>query len=680
MQSLQQLFIAGNGLKGDLNIFEMPKLRILNINTNKFTGTLAPSIRFHPFEVLDISFNQITGYMKINSVEKRVSLSADVNRLSGTVNSDVIDTFESVNVISGNSISCNTLPKIDIAYTSSPFFAECNTRYVFFSIIIWTLTLGGFLLICAINYKNTFKCANLWLNQYKFCVKTEGNLAAFPKSIQFIFSLQKLQKLMLLTSLCIIAVLIVIYSGFEFSKNSKADYRVQYEKYDYAFSGVFLKSVSPAAILLIVFMLASFVFVYIVYRVFLSEMAVLYHATIFFRYNIVSTPTKNQVFFKYLLLSLFLCISLAINVAFVYGLSHTEEVLPLQIAFVCVNSLYKDYVSNKFLSYIRNKSHLTKKEADLFHAIVITFAVIINPCLATLVIDTDCFYYYFFNRSVINVSYPNQFCGFIDIRTGKCAVISEYLIPSSFIPPFLYGHHCRDAVLGNYIPVIILSCALNSFVYPFWYNYKTSGIQSLNTQTVLFTFSFDSRKLVFISHLLEGIIFDLVLMILFGIVYPLCLLFLLIDASSRIYLLIRCVVLYITLHQRTIYNNPELCKGNSDYLEDIISDAVVSAPYLIWPGLGAASIIFGFYLFDMAYDTKDNDLGAPITLLILSSIFFVVMCVIFYMIKAKTYADLATRVESANEIQSQYESRLSNEIVGVELQAIENPICIPTSK
>jgi hypothetical protein len=46
---------------------------------------------------------------------------------------------------------------------------------------------------------------------------------------------------------------------------------------------------------------------------------------------------------------------------------------------------------------------------------------------------------------------------------------------------------------------------------------------------------------------------------------------------------------------------------------------VIIAPYLILLFFGSASVIFGLYFFDMAWDTTTKDLGdlsAPIALLV----------------------------------------------------------------
>jgi hypothetical protein len=688
MRTLKRLYIAGNGLSGNLETFEMPKLTTLIISSNRFTGTLATNIKYHKFEVFDISSNQITGYLNTNGTNYDHSeFRGDINRFSGPVNSNAMnEEYAIVEVLSGNSISCNTLPSDDPIYTESVLFSDCETRQVFFSIIIWCIALGFALVIGVINCKVVFKHVLLWVQQYKLSLAAEIIQSLFPRTIHIILSMQKLHKVVSITSLSVIVALVAIYSGFEFSENSNKDYKVQFEKYNYAFSGIFLKSVSPAVVLYVIFTFLSMISVYIVYRVFLIDWAVESYATIFIRPQADSSLTgKRYNFGRYFVLFLFLSCSLSINVAYVYGLTKTEDVLPLQLGFFICNSLYHYYGSNWFLAYLSRKARLAKIESAMFHATIMTFSEIINPCLATLVIDSNCFRDYWFTRAAIDASYSYSFCDNFDISLQTCLTTLDLQRPSSFTPPFIYGHQCRDRVFGNYIPIIFLSCAFNTFVYPILYFCLTSGVKSLSSKTVIFSFLFDSRGLVFedtIVHFIEGIIFNLLLMILFGIAYPLCFVLLVIDITSRIYLLIRRLLLYIELCQRTMNNNIQLDKENSQYLENLVSDAVLITPYLIWPGLGAASFIFGLYIFDMAWDTEDNEFGAPIVLLLLTIISYVLIFAMFFKAKAKIEAnfmaqyhignlidDKATIISSIDQSQTVRCSALD-----IDLRITENPI------
>ena len=134
MISLETLQLAGNGLRGDISKFDMPRVNVFSISGNKFRGELPSSIKNNRFEVFDISNNQITGYLDMDissaspansSADTDVSVSsdgsttfrADVNRLSGRLNLDPISTFNDVSVLDGNLCSCKSLPSFDEGYS-----------------------------------------------------------------------------------------------------------------------------------------------------------------------------------------------------------------------------------------------------------------------------------------------------------------------------------------------------------------------------------------------------------------------------------------------------------------------------------------------------------------------------------------------------------------------------------
>ena len=91
MISLETLQLAGNGLRGDISKFDMPRVNVFSISGNKFRGELPSSIKNKSFEVFDISNNQITGYLDMDiSSASPANSSADTDV---SVSSDGTTTF-----------------------------------------------------------------------------------------------------------------------------------------------------------------------------------------------------------------------------------------------------------------------------------------------------------------------------------------------------------------------------------------------------------------------------------------------------------------------------------------------------------------------------------------------------------------------------------------------------------
>ena len=112
----------GNGLRGDIGKFDMPKVKSFSIAGNKFRGELPLNLRNNSFEVFDISNNQVKGYLDVDIVSafgnksRSTTYRADVNRLSGRLTLDSIATFTDVSVLDGNLSSCETIPSSDDEY------------------------------------------------------------------------------------------------------------------------------------------------------------------------------------------------------------------------------------------------------------------------------------------------------------------------------------------------------------------------------------------------------------------------------------------------------------------------------------------------------------------------------------------------------------------------------------
>jgi len=671
MSLLEKLYVSGNNLKGNLENFKMDNLSVLNINSNRFTGTLSQSFKAHAFTVVDISTNRITGYFDIRMSNGKM-VHAAVNRLSGPLKNSVIETFQNVDILSGNSMSCDTLPKNDISYSDNLLLSnECETRALLSAIVVWCFTLSVVVIIVFVYNKRVVNDLFIWFRLYKNIFHVDTVRLGFPNTIQMIVSFEKFSKLIVLISVPVVILLLFLYIGFEVSENSNTLYKTQFEKYNYAFSGVFLKSVSPAFALLGIFVTTCLLFVYIIYRTFFLDWAVLANAHLYLR-QIKSIKYAINRYWIFIVL-VWICFSFLINIGYVILLSQTVYTFPLQIGYVVCTSLYFTYGGRGILHHIRNKGLAVETESAWFFAIILTFSCVVNPCLASLVVDRQCFRDLIFGRSEIRSEYTLPYCGQFNLFTDECDKFDELQRSSSFTPNFVYSHSCRDVVLSNFIPAVLISCAFNTFILPLWYLYKTRNIQDLHSQTVIWGFVYDNKDLIFendLVYLFLEILFDLVLILLFGIAYPFCFVMLILNFISRTYMLIRRVHLYLHLYNNSLTNNFEVDNSARLYLERMVVTVVQSSPYSIWPGLAAVCVLFGTYLFDMAWDNTDEELGLPITLFVLNCVFFVVVCFYFFRTLESVKFELALRQLS---FQSSRDST-------IELRVTENPIISPSQQ
>eukprot|EP00981_Chlorochromonas_danica_P013760 scaffold6841_cov182-Ochromonas_danica.AAC.1 len=92
------------------------------------------------------------------------------------------------------------------------------------------------------------------------------------------------------------------------------------------------------------------------------------------------------------------------------------------------------------------------------------FNTIVAPCLATLLISSDCFYYVFTSPPSVSVSYSYPACVLVSGTTCSSSVGVLYV--SDFQPPFSYSYQCSSALLQEYGYVFVYKYLLLGVVHP----------------------------------------------------------------------------------------------------------------------------------------------------------------------------------------------------------------------
>eukprot|EP00981_Chlorochromonas_danica_P016192 scaffold16024_cov258-Ochromonas_danica.AAC.2 len=92
------------------------------------------------------------------------------------------------------------------------------------------------------------------------------------------------------------------------------------------------------------------------------------------------------------------------------------------------------------------------------------FNTIVAPCLATLLISSDCFYYVFASPPSVSVSYTYPAC--VSVSGTTCSLATEVLYVSDFQPPFSYSYQCSSALLQEYGYVFVYKYLLLGVVHP----------------------------------------------------------------------------------------------------------------------------------------------------------------------------------------------------------------------
>eukprot|EP01032_Pedospumella_encystans_P012385 gene12385-14334_t len=148
---LHSLHLSGNGLTGTLpkDVTISPSLKSLALSNNVLTGTIPERFQERAWDLLDLSFNHISGELKSTfaPVSANASVSLETNRLSGVLPSAIIHAAD-VTVLKGNLFDCDLhkkqLPsadpyKVDFVCGSSAFDAP---YYLWLAIIVVILAIS----------------------------------------------------------------------------------------------------------------------------------------------------------------------------------------------------------------------------------------------------------------------------------------------------------------------------------------------------------------------------------------------------------------------------------------------------------------------------------------------------------------------------------------------------------
>ena len=301
----------------------------------------------------------------------------------------------------------------------------------------------------------------------------------------------------------------------------------------------------------------------------------------------------------------------------------------------------------------------------------ICFTEIVVPFIATLISDDRCFHEAIVTPAPIKLSYGYDTCVIYTSINGVVTSCSEYLVTERsllFTPPFIYSGECRDAVLSNFLPVIIVSSVIRGFLSPLFELFLTRNEKDLTGKVRLFGWlewgSLDSyiltasRMRIAMAYIWSS----LLLLLTYGIVSPYAAAAIGASTVAQICYLRANICRYFHLEQLSNVSDAEdsdegsVRSGN---MESYCRDNQSTVDAMLWPGMMMSSVLFAFYVFDMAYDTDSLDLAAPLSCFLLTLMVLPPARLMYYYSKK--------RLE-----QQRYEKR--SHMTSVEIPEVTNPL------
>ena len=263
VQSLEKLYLAGNGMVGNMDNFNLPKIIELNINTNRFHGTVPAFFSNATMNVFDISRNTFTGVYSIYTQPQaslpqgfNSLLKTDVNRLSGKVEVFATENYQTVSVLEGNIIECPG-PSSDTNFHSY----SCGSQLLEYSIYTWLVCFSLSVVFCLfVRYDRSY----VFFQEVRLLLRTMHDTTIFykfekslSKARQLFFTLKRFMVFTLLYGLSLLLVMTVVYAIMSTEMSYKS-YAIQYT---YTLSGLFLREHVPAVCIALCFSLFFFLLV-----------------------------------------------------------------------------------------------------------------------------------------------------------------------------------------------------------------------------------------------------------------------------------------------------------------------------------------------------------------------------------------------------------------------------------
>ena len=159
---------------------------------------------------------------------------------------------------------------------------------------------------------------------------------------------------------------------------------------------------------------------------------------------------------------------LTINIVYVLtkGALRSDELATVQVFLSLFNKFWNSSCIPQLVFHAKNSLKIGRN-GQLVQCILLMLNSIVIPCISTLLTDGLCFKEMIYGTSTISATYNLTSCITYIMTPFSCATYANVTQIFSFNPPFMYSYQCRNAVLRNYVPVVIYAGIFDAFLGPF---------------------------------------------------------------------------------------------------------------------------------------------------------------------------------------------------------------------
>ncbi len=515
LPALYTLHLSGNGITTPLpsDVAVSSSLKELVLSNNDIRGVIPDSFQKHPFDILDLSYNKISGMLDEWLVVNN-SISLLVNRLSGPIPSTLYST-KTVDILSGNIYSCDkhTIQRLNDATVGSSY--TCGSSTFTYAAIIWFVVIALIVALVAVSYASPEQVEVQCLRGFveyarsvresivqtlavKDILAKHSTKVSISKNIYYFISLStKIRRYLALLTAVVVFVYLPIYAGLN------SGYSTYAETYAWSATIAYLSGATPAAVLLVLYLMSLLISLYFFRNNVLNVISYTSKGMIskVFKRTVtnknstkankakaddksttgaVSAPDKeeskrlNVVIERkkkialIVMLVLNVAIVTSINGCYVYiSLKYSNTVVAIcELLLATFKSVWTSILLF-FIDYVESRIIKTVSKDKSRHINFLTVMVIVNnillPCLALSLVNPDCFYNALYSKDPISATFSYSVCESYDDYTAStltCFLYFSGLAYSAtetitYTPPYSYSNECSSAILTSYVPVFL---------------------------------------------------------------------------------------------------------------------------------------------------------------------------------------------------------------------------------
>jgi hypothetical protein len=667
MPALESLHLAGNRIHDSIekarNLSE--SLTSLSLAHNAIRGTIPEAVQYHNWSKLDLSHNEISGYLHddITPCQTSATWKLKVNRLSGRIPASMRD-MENVNILSGNMFSCNAdQSDLPVSDPDGDDFT-CGSSSVEFTAYAWLGAL--FLCVSAMAIFIIVRKGARTASEFREGITQMWEEASLQTTETSRERMYRCTSALVRTDMSFVVgyilVLGVLYTIFNATNST------YYHLYAWNTSAGFFSGIAPGVICMLAWAGLSVMVTYIWRHRLVTEFEEFVNQDI--NANADKGRSSNTLSFKrskdthryalprgrvkkyfggdegthtryYLFLGCAIFINsivvIGANVAYIFSYLKGTKVettiaeVALSIFKVFWNNVVIDVImdigTRHFLGKRNTKAEVRVSQFEVvFRNMIIIGNMVTLPCIVVAMVSPQCFYNVLVEADPSHTDYSYTDCEEYDINTGECTSLNRReSVSASITPAFTYSYQCSGAILKSLAPVFMLTSIIISFVVPgilyiFSYirkhypgigSYADGAFPPLHDKDEE-DFKNGVKKWFDVEKFAGKIVAQMSVLISFGAVFPL------LGVVTFIVIVSMTYTMQWRYHHIISQAPPDLRESFTSILDLQTQNLVSYMHRSVWALLSAACLFYSIFVFDIFGDKLgfSEAMWAPIVMLL----------------------------------------------------------------